>query len=143
MDKIATARLMNDRFQRDDLIALFKRFDAGDETVLEEFRDLIEMLDPDVVWDATELDLPDVPKVSHGVDGVIEFFRAWLAAWDDFGWTASNFAEDGDTVTYDVDLTATRGGLTTELAAAHEMRFRDGKLAAWYFRRERPTGPGT
>ena len=143
MDKVATARLMNDRFQRDDLIALFRRFDSGDETVLEEFGDLIELLDPDIVWDATELDLPDVPRVSRGVEGVIAFFRAWLAAWDDFHWTTSDFAEHGDTVTYDVDLVATKGGLSTELHASHEMRFRDGKLAEWYFRRERPTGPDT
>ena len=143
MDKVATARLMNDRFQRDDLIELFRRFDAGDETVLEEFRELIDLLHPEVVWDATELDLPDVPKVSHGVDGVIDFFRAWLAAWDDFHWTTSNFAEHGDTVTYDVDLVATKAGLTTELAGSHEMRFRDGKLAVWWFRRGRRSGPDT
>ena len=137
------ARLMNDRFQRDDLLALFERFDAGDESVLEEFRELIDLLAPDVVWDATELDLPDVPGVSHGVDGVIAFFQAWLAAWDDFSWTTSNFSADGDTVRYDVDLVAKRAGLVTEMHASHEMTFRGGKLARWRFRRERPTGPGT
>lgn len=143
MDLIATAKLMNERFRRDDLIALVRRLDAGDASVLEEFRELIELLDPEILWDATELDLPDIPKVFHGVGGVIEFFRAWLGAWDDFHWTSSNFAQHGDTVIHDIELVATKAGLETKLYTANEMRFRDGKLAEFYIRRERPSGPGT
>ena len=134
---------MNERFQGRDLVRAFRRLDAGDETVLADFQDLIALCDPQILWDATELDLPDVPKVSRGVDGVIDFFRAWLAAWDDFSWTTSNFAEAAGTVTYDVDLVATKGGLETELLASHEMRFRDGKLAEWYFRRGKRSGRDT
>ena len=143
VDLVDMARLMNERFQRDDLIDLFQRFAAGEESVLEEFRELIDLCHPEIVWDATELDLPDVPAVSHGVEGVIAFFRSWLAAWDDFTWTASNFRQEGDDVLYDVDLVARKGELTTELHAGHQMTFRDGKLALWRFRREMPNGRDT
>ena len=143
MDEIATARLMNERFQRKDLVAAFRRLEAGDESVIAEFQELIELCDPEIVWDATELDLPDVPMVSHGIEGVIAFFQAWLAAWDDFSWTTSNYEQRGDDVFYDVDLVAEKNGLITELHAGHQMTFREGRLVLWRFRRGRRSGPGT
>ena len=41
-----------------------------------------DLVHPEVEWDATELPAPDINDVHHGVDGVREFWRQWLAAWE-------------------------------------------------------------
>ena len=118
---------------RPDLIELFDRYAAGDESVLEEFRPLFDKVDPELVWDATELAVPDFPPVVYGPQGVMEFFRSWLAAWSEFSWTTSNYEVRGDDVIYDADITARtrKTGLTLDQHVTHRMTIRDGKLVAW------------
>lgn len=41
-----------------------------------------ELLHPEVEWDATELTAPDITGMHHGPEGVREFWRQWLAAWE-------------------------------------------------------------
>lgn len=132
-DPVRTARLLADGMVRPDLIEIFDRISAGDESAIEEFQPLIELVDPDVVWDSTELRVPDVPDVLHGVPGIMAFFQSWLAAWSDFAWRTSNFELRGEDVIYDVHITARsrQTGLPLDQRVTHRMTIRDGKLVAW------------
>ncbi|MEA2523227.1 MAG: SnoaL-like domain [Thermomicrobiales bacterium] len=58
----------------------------------EEFLDL---LDEDVVWDPGSR-FPG--GKAYGRDGVREFFRQWIGAFDDFGYEALEFKDAGDSV---------------------------------------------
>ena len=132
-DALRTARFLAEGMVRPDLVDIFDRYSAGDESAIEEFRPLIDRVDPDVVWDSTELGVPDVPDVVHGPAAVMEFFRSWLSAWSDFGWETSNYEVRGDNVIYDVHITARsrKTGLPLDQYVTHRMTIRDGKLVAW------------
>ncbi len=138
-DALKTARLLAEGMVRPDLMEIFERYMAGDETAIEEFRPLIDRLAPDLVWDSTELGVPDVADVVHGPAGVIEFFSRWLTAWSAFGWKTSNFEVRGDDVIYDVHITARsrQTDLTLDQHVVHRMTIRDGKLVAWRLFRDR------
>ena len=41
-----------------------------------------DVLAEDVVWDMTGFGLPDLARIYHGHEGIREFWRAWLAAWE-------------------------------------------------------------
>src|SRR5215208_4383190 len=41
-----------------------------------------DLLDPDVVWDATNSHIFDISRVYHGAEGVAQFWREWLGAWE-------------------------------------------------------------
>ncbi|HYZ30071.1 MAG TPA: nuclear transport factor 2 family protein [Thermoleophilaceae bacterium] len=132
-DALRTARFLANGMVRPDLIEIFDRYDAGDESAIEKFRPLIDRLDPAVVWDSTELGVPDVPDVVYGPAGVIEFFRCWLSAWADFAWRTSNFEARGDEVIYDVHITARsrKTSLPLDQYVTHRMTIRNGKLVAF------------
>jgi pimeloyl-ACP methyl ester carboxylesterase/ketosteroid isomerase-like protein len=41
-----------------------------------------DILHPDIVWDASDSSIFDISGVYHGLDGVAEFWREWLSAWE-------------------------------------------------------------
>ena len=41
-----------------------------------------ELLDPEIEWDASESPVLDNRGVYRGIDGVRQYWREWLAAWD-------------------------------------------------------------
>jgi hypothetical protein len=41
-----------------------------------------DLLAPDVVWDSTNTQIFDLDRVYHGPEGVREFWREWLEAWE-------------------------------------------------------------
>jgi len=41
-----------------------------------------DILHPDIVWDASDSSIFDISRVYHGLDGVGEFWREWLSAWE-------------------------------------------------------------
>lgn len=133
LEKLATARFLADGLVRPDLIEIFDRFAAGDASAIEAFQPLIDRAAPDVVWDSTELAVPDVPDVVYGPAAIMDFFSRWLAAWSVFSWTTSNFEVRGDDVIYDVRIKARsrHTGLHLDQRVAHRMTLRDGKLVAW------------
>jgi SnoaL-like domain len=45
-----------------------------------------DIFDGDVEWEIGDLAIPDFPNTSHGPDGVREFFRRWVGAFDDWGY---------------------------------------------------------
>jgi ketosteroid isomerase-like protein len=132
-DALQTARFLADGMVRPDLVDIFERYASGDESAIETFRPLLDRLDPDVVWDSTELGVPDVANVVYGPAGVIDFFRRWLAAWGDFAWETSNFEVRGEDVIYDVHITARsrKTDLPLDQYVVHRMTLRNGKLVAW------------
>jgi ketosteroid isomerase-like protein len=42
----------------------------------------VELLDPDVEWDVSEGPAFDIRGIYRGVEGVRQFWRGWLAAWE-------------------------------------------------------------
>ena len=52
------------------------------------------IFDEDVVWDAG--DTPGGKR--HGRDGVREFFRQWVGAFDDWGFEAAEYIDGGSAV---------------------------------------------
>lgn len=138
-DPLAVARFLADGMVRPDLIEIFDRLNGGDESAVEEFRPLMDRVDPDVVWDSTELHVPDFPDVVVGLPGIIEFFASWLQAWQEFDWRNSNFEGRGDDVIYDVHIQAysRATAVPIDIQIAHRMTIRDGKLVAWRAFRDR------
>ena len=41
-----------------------------------------DILHPDIVWDASDSSIFDISRVYHGHEGVAEFWREWLGAWE-------------------------------------------------------------
>jgi ketosteroid isomerase-like protein len=64
---------------RDDPEAFFAIFDQG------------------VEWDMSGAGLPDT-QTYYGPEGVREFFRRWIGPFDDFGYTAEEVIDAGDSV---------------------------------------------
>jgi hypothetical protein len=40
-----------------------------------------QWLDPDIVWDPSELAVPDIDPIYRGIVAVQQFWREWFAAW--------------------------------------------------------------
>jgi ketosteroid isomerase-like protein len=58
---------------------------------------LYDILDENVQWDAGELGLPDLTTF-HGPDGVREFFRRWVGAFEEWGYDTEELIDAGDSV---------------------------------------------
>jgi len=56
-----------------------------------------EVISPEVEWDLTSSDLLEA-RVFHGHEGVEEFFRGWLGAWDDYEQETLELIDAGDSV---------------------------------------------
>jgi ketosteroid isomerase-like protein len=41
-----------------------------------------ELLHPEVEWDGTDIGVPDLEAVYHGVEGVQRFWNEWLSSWE-------------------------------------------------------------
>lgn len=57
-----------------------------------------DIFDADVVWEIGALAIPDFPNTAHGPDGVREFFRRWIGAFEDWDYEVEETIERGDTV---------------------------------------------
>jgi ketosteroid isomerase-like protein len=67
------------------------------------------ILHPDIVWDATRLEMPDGAEVYRGYDGVAEFWRRWLGAWETLNIPEPEVIEAGDKVFVWVEGQVNRG----------------------------------
>jgi ketosteroid isomerase-like protein len=61
---VATIRALFDEFGRRETAVTFR------------------VLDEQVTWDARRMPVEDVRRVFHGHDGVRQFWRTWLEAWE-------------------------------------------------------------
>ena len=59
---------------------------------------IFEFYDPDIVWDQTHAETPELSTVYHGHDGVRQFLRAWLAPFDSYYARPEEFIDAGEAV---------------------------------------------
>lgn len=90
---------------------------------------LVEILDPEFVWDMSQFHGWTEQSHYHGLDGAREFLRDWTAAWDDWKLEVEALHEAGDQVV----AVMHQSGLSTATRLPVEMSFgmvwtlRDGK----------------
>jgi ketosteroid isomerase-like protein len=90
---------------------------------------LYELLDRDVVWDTSALELPGM-GVHRGHAGVREFWRRWLGTWEQWEFWPEKFIDAGDHV---VVVVRQRGrgkasGVQVEQRHAQVWTLRDGRI---------------
>ena len=93
----------------------------------------VELLDPDVEWDATDLGTPDGAAVYRGVEGVQKFWREWLAAWETVQFEYE-LIDSGDRVLALIDqrMRGRSSGLEVSFGKyAHLYTFRNGSIIHW------------
>lgn len=91
------------------------------------------LLDPDVEWDATDLPVLDIGEVFHGIEGVRQFWREWLAAWETVEFEYE-LVPAGDRVVALIDqwMRGRTTGIEMPIGKyAQVYRFRDGKVVHW------------
>jgi hypothetical protein len=92
-----------------------------------------ELLHPEVVWDATNSQIFDISRVYHGPDGVRQFWREWLEAWETVQFEY-DLIEAGDRVVALIDQRMR--GRSTDIEVplgkyAQLYTFRDGLIVHW------------
>ena len=92
-----------------------------------------ELLDPEVEWDATGIPVPDISDVYRGPEGVAQFWREWLAAWETVQFEYE-LLHAGDRVVALIDqrMRGRSTGIDVPLGKyAHVYTFRDGLIVHW------------
>jgi ketosteroid isomerase-like protein len=56
----------------------------------------LELMDPEIEWDARDVDIPGLDHEYRGHGGVAEFWRQWLDAWDEIDFDVSDPVELSD-----------------------------------------------
>jgi len=91
-----------------------------------------ELLDPEVEWDASEGAL-DISGVYRGPEGVRQFWREWLAAWETVQFDY-RLVDAGDRVVALIDQRMRGRSSSIEVPFgeyAHVYTFRDGLIVHW------------
>ena len=114
--------------------SLYDAFRSGDNVTP------FEIYDRDVVWRVNALDMPDIADVYYGHDGVREFWRRWLSAWEaiEFEVVAADEIEP-DLVLAEIKQVS-RGRTSGAAVPGHwfqAWRLRAGKVIASYGRESR------
>jgi ketosteroid isomerase-like protein len=116
------------------VMSLYEAFKKGDNVTP------FEIYDRDIVWRVNVVDMPDLPPVSYGHDGVREFWRTWLSAWELIQFEVATIEEiEADVVLAEIRQ-ASRGrssGAEVPFTWFQIWRLRDGKVIASYGRRTR------
>ena len=92
-----------------------------------------DLLDPEVVWDATNTMVFDLSRVYHGPEGVREFWRSWLQAWETVEFEYE-LVEAGDRVVALIDqhMRGRSTGIDVPLGKYAQLyTFRDGLIVHW------------
>src|SRR5436305_9563516 len=91
-----------------------------------------ELLCENILWDASELGLPDVAKVYRGHGGIREFWSAWLAAWETIEFETLAAEDQGDHVIVQVVQRnrGRRGGVTLDFPYFQAFVVCSGKVTA-------------
>jgi ketosteroid isomerase-like protein len=100
----------------------------------QDYESPFEVWDENGVWDMTGFGLPDMAKVYRGHDGVREFWRGWLAAWETIEFKALATEDHGDHVIVEVEQ-RNRGrasGVAVDFHYFQTFTVRDGKVVGSY-----------
>jgi ketosteroid isomerase-like protein len=90
---------------------------------------MYDVLAEDVEWDVSDLNLPG-PSTYHGHQGVGEFFRDWVGAFEEWGYEAEELIDAGDATVVQLHQWG-RGkgsGAEVEVRFWQVWRFRDGRV---------------
>jgi ketosteroid isomerase-like protein len=92
----------------------------------------LALLDPDVVWDMSGLGMPDLAKVYRGHDGILEFWREWLGAWETVEFRALSPEDHGDHVIVEVEQRnrGRKSGVAVDFHYFQTFTFKDGRVTA-------------
>ena len=92
-----------------------------------------DLLDPNVEWDASDLSVPDIARVYRGAEGVRQFWRDWLYAWETVDYDYE-LIDTGDSVVALIDQRMRGRSTGIEVAIgkyAHVYTFRGGLVVHW------------
>jgi ketosteroid isomerase-like protein len=92
-----------------------------------------ELLDPEIEWDASEMTVLDIGGVYQGPEGVGQFWREWLAAWETVQFEYE-LVDAGDRVVALIDqrMRGRSTGIEVPFGKyAHVYTFRDGLIVHW------------
>jgi ketosteroid isomerase-like protein len=92
-----------------------------------------EVLDTNILWDI-RLRLPDMAKVYRGHDGIRDFWREWLAAWETLEFNLPAVEDREDLVIFEVKQ-RNRGrasGVAVDFHYFQAFAVRDGRVTAVY-----------
>jgi ketosteroid isomerase-like protein len=92
-----------------------------------------EILDPEIEWDASEIPVLDIGGIYRGPQGVRQFWREWLAAWETVQFEYE-LLDAGDHVVALIDqwMRGRSTGIEVPLGKyAHVYTFRDGLVVHW------------
>lgn len=91
------------------------------------------ILHPDIVWDASDSQIFDISRVYHGLEGVAEFWREWLSAWETVEFEYE-LVEAGDRVVALIDQHMRARSTHIDMPIgkyAQVYTFRDGMVVHW------------
>jgi ketosteroid isomerase-like protein len=91
------------------------------------------LLHPDVEWDSSEFEMPDISGVSHGVESVRKFWRQWLVAWETVQFEYQ-LVDAGDSVVVLIDqwMRGRSTGIEMRVGKyAQVYTFRNGLVVHW------------
>jgi len=107
---------------------------AGAENFLAGRSDFgVELLDPNVKWDALEGDILDISDIYHGPEAVRQYWRDWLGAWETVQFEYE-LIDAGDRVVMLIDqrMRGRSTGIEVPLGKyAQVYKFRDGLIVHW------------
>jgi ketosteroid isomerase-like protein len=97
-----------------------------------------ELMDPKIEWDGRESFIPGLDKVYRGHNGVAEFWREWLDAWEEIDFDVSEPVELSDgRVIATITRQRNRGrgtGIWVDQAPYQQLwTIRDGKVVEMRF----------
>ena len=92
-----------------------------------------ELLDPEVVWDASASPIPDLRGVHRGPEAVVSWWREWLSAWEtsEFDY---ELVDAGERVVLLLNqkMKGRSTGIEVSLGEyAHVVTLRDGRIVHW------------
>jgi ketosteroid isomerase-like protein len=92
-----------------------------------------ELLDPDVEWDASEPPVFDLSAIYRGPEGVRQYWRQWLGAWESVQFEYE-LIDAGDRVVALIDqrMRGRSSGIDVPLGKyAHVYTFKHGLIIHW------------
>jgi hypothetical protein len=94
---------------------------------------IAERMDPEIEWDASELEAPGINGVYHGIAAVQRFWREWFAAWETLEFEFE-LVDAGDSVVMLLDQRMRGRSTGIEVAMgkyAQVCTFRTGLMVHW------------